>query len=54
MITFVNKKTGAKIIVPEANTEGMRYYIIDANIIQQHYTTGDMYLDKDKWEIENN
>lgn len=53
MITLTNKNNSAKIIVPEV-TEGERYYIIDEHIIEQKYHIGDMYLDKDKWEIENN
>lgn len=53
MITLVNKNNGSKIIVPDV-TVGDRYYMIDNKIIDQKYHSGSMYLDKDKWEIENN
>lgn len=49
MVTLVNKKNGLKIINPNVII-GERYYRIDNNIIEQEYHT---YLDKDKWEIEN-
>ncbi len=52
MVTLTNKNNGSKIIVPNV-TIGVRYYMIDNSIIEQKYHSGSMYLDKDKWEIEN-
>ena len=49
MVTLVNKKNRLKIINPNV-TIGERYYRIDNSITDEEYHT---YLDKDKWEIEN-
>lgn len=53
VITLVNKRSGAKITVPKAIIEGARYYIISEEVIEQSYHMGNMYLDKDYWEIAN-
>ena len=52
MVTLVNKNNGSKIIVPDVIV-GEKYYMIDSSIIEQKYHSGCMYLDKNKWEIEN-
>ena len=49
MVTLVNKNDGSKIIVPSV-TLVERYYRVGDGIIDEEYHT---YLDKDKWEIEN-
>ena len=50
MKILTNKITKAQIIVPDV-VVGSKHYIIDKDILKIDYLIGDVYLNKDDWEL---